>query len=199
MHRAGGEGRGWAPVAIVLTNALLLAACTTGFDKTDSGHLTATPCDPKVTDCTAPAATATAGGSKEAGAVMTPPMDGSVTLGKDASSSPAIDATATGECGSNPTRAACNGCCNSKHGAGADTYSKTFLNCACTTPGTCAQQCAQEACNGVEPTANGPCDTCLGVASSGSCGAMADSACSASADCVAWNACFVASNCDGKP
>lgn len=107
---------------------------------------------------------------------------------------PADPAPTGGACSGEATADACFECCDTKNPGGLDVDGQAFGECACETPGVCAQACGSSYCAGNEPTQ--ACITCLQNATQ--CETAAETACNANAACKAAIACIESSGCDQK-
>ncbi len=107
---------------------------------------------------------------------------------------PADPAPTGGACSGEATADACFQCCDTKNPGGLDVDGQAFGECACETPGVCAQACGSSYCAGQQPTQ--ACATCLQNATQ--CETAAETACNANAACKAAIACIESSGCDQK-
>ena len=106
--------------------------------------------------------------------------------------------TPTGTCSASATQGACFTCCEKANPKALPILDQAFGQCACVSPGACANACSVSFCQGNPPPAGGSCDACLS-ANDPSCGQKADTACLANADCKPLFACDDASGCAAKP
>src|SRR5207248_8144484 len=74
--------------------------------------------------------------------------------------SPAAPAAASGPCGNTKTAIACSTCCENLHPQGNAVWQGAFGDCACASPGVCAEACEQTWCAGGQPIAGDACDAC---------------------------------------
>ncbi len=107
---------------------------------------------------------------------------------------PGDPAPTGGACSAEQTADACFQCCDTKNPGGLDVDGQAFGECACESPGVCAQACGSTYCAGQEP--NQACINCLQNATQ--CETAAETACNASAACKAAVACIEQSGCDQK-
>lgn len=99
-------------------------------------------------------------------------------------------------CAKEATFDACGSCCTQAHQAGATTFTKSLLGCACEGQGAdggtgpCATDCADTACAGKQPDAT--CNKCLqeSVGKDGACLDKVSTDCNADNDCVAEQKCI---------
>lgn len=108
---------------------------------------------------------------------------------------PGDPAPTGGACSNEQTADACFQCCDTKNPGGLDVDGQAFGQCACETPGVCAQACGSSYCAGQEPTQ--ACVTCLQNATQ--CETAAETACNANAACKAALTCIQQSGCEQKP
>jgi hypothetical protein len=108
---------------------------------------------------------------------------------------PAIPGPTNGPCSASASFDACLQCCDQAAPGGFDFESNAFGQCACGSPGVCAQACAGTFCAGGQATA--ACEQCLTAATQ--CNTAAEAACNANASCTAAFTCYDASGCELKP
>lgn len=148
-------------------------------------------------------ATAVSGSNDETDAgKTTSTKDSGTTTSKDSGSTKVYDAgnandaaTSTDDdsgtiddstCAAQTTKAQCEQCCLTVHQEGYQVYNSTLTQCACQSPGTCASDCASEACANQPTTQGDACDTCMtnALSSSGDCYDAVSTACQGDPDCT---------------
>lgn len=107
---------------------------------------------------------------------------------------PSDPAPTGGACSAEATADACFDCCDTKNPGGLEVDGQAFGQCACESPGVCAQACGSSYCAGNQPTQ--ACSTCLQNATQ--CETAAETACNANAACKAAIACIQQSGCAQK-
>jgi hypothetical protein len=73
------------------------------------------------------------------------------------------------------------------HPSGYKVYQQQLNDCACTSPGACATECASELCANQPTTPNDACSTCItnSLSSAGACYQGVANACQGDSDCTA--------------
>lgn len=108
---------------------------------------------------------------------------------------PATPTPGTGQCAGQQTFDTCAQCCDQAFPGGFDVDSQAFGQCACESPGVCAQACAGSFCAGGQATP--ACEQCLSTAAQ--CQQIAETTCNANASCAGAFTCFDSSGCQAKP
>ena len=108
---------------------------------------------------------------------------------------PATPAPANGQCSAQTTFDTCMQCCDQAFPGGFEVDANAFGQCACESPGVCAQACAGSFCAGAAPTA--ACEQCLAGATQ--CNTQAETTCNANASCKGVFTCLDTSGCEAKP
>lgn len=101
----------------------------------------------------------------------------------------------TGQCSAQASSDACFQCCDQASPGGFEVDAQAFGQCACESPGVCAQACAGSFCAGSQATP--ACQQCLATATQ--CNTTAEAACNASASCKGVFSCVDSSGCEQKP
>jgi hypothetical protein len=116
---------------------------------------------------------------------------GPPTGASDGGTNPPTDAGTTA-CGSTGDSQSCMDCCTKGNTNALAPAIQAFGDCACVSPGTCADQCAFDYCIGLQPSDT--CSQCLDGATQ--CQQAGDKACNADATCRPALACERASQCN---
>jgi hypothetical protein len=108
---------------------------------------------------------------------------------------PTTPAPTNGQCAAATSFDACFGCCDQAFPGGFEVDAQAFGQCACESPGVCAQACAGSFCAGGQATP--ACEQCLATATQ--CNTAAETACNANASCKGVFTCVDSSGCEAKP
>jgi hypothetical protein len=108
---------------------------------------------------------------------------------------PTTPAPTTGQCAAQQTFDTCMQCCDQSFPGGFDIDAQAFGQCACVSPGVCAQACAGNFCAGGQATP--ACEQCLAAAVQ--CETVAEQTCNANASCSGAFTCYDSSACEAKP
>lgn len=108
---------------------------------------------------------------------------------------PGTPAPGTGQCSAQASFDACFQCCDQAFPGGFEVDAQAFGQCACESPGVCAQACATSFCAGGQATP--ACEQCLAAATQ--CNTVAETACNANASCQGVFSCVDSSGCEAKP
>jgi hypothetical protein len=108
---------------------------------------------------------------------------------------PATPAPTNGQCSAQTSFDACFQCCDQAFPGGFEVDAQAFGQCACVSPGACAQACAGSFCAGGQATP--ACEQCLAAATQ--CNTVAESSCNANASCQGVFNCVATSGCEQKP
>lgn len=101
-----------------------------------------------------------------------------------------------GQCAAQQTFDTCMQCCDQAFPGGFEVDAQAFGQCACESPGPCAQACAGSFCAGGQATP--ACEQCLAV-NAAQCNTTAEAACNANAACKGVFTCYDTSGCEAKP
>jgi hypothetical protein len=108
---------------------------------------------------------------------------------------PTAPAPTNGQCAAQQTFDTCMQCCDTAFPGGFEVDAQAFGQCACVSPGVCAQACAGSFCAGGQATA--ACEQCLVTATQ--CETVAEQTCNANASCSGVFTCLDSSGCEAKP
>jgi hypothetical protein len=103
-------------------------------------------------------------------------------------------------CAKETTNDACYTCCGKNHPKGNTAWtqaSTAYGGCLCQTPGTCAQECANDFCAGKDAPSGGTCDKCMQTATK--CESDYQAAVGKEPDYAAFDGCVIKADCDKKP
>lgn len=91
-------------------------------------------------------------------------------------------------CAAQTSKGQCEQCCLTVHPSGYDVYHQELVSCACTSPGPCASDCANELCANQPTTPGDACESCINASLTQGTGACYDgisAACQGDTDCTA--------------
>lgn len=174
--------------------ALALAACSSAPpDSPLQGEVNPTPTNKKKNNNTNTTNDDSEGANLNSGATQ----EGDPT--EPGASTPATPTTPApaggGQCGAQQTFDTCMQCCDQAFPGGFEVDANAFGQCACESPGVCAQACAGSFCSGGPATP--ACEQCLAGATQ--CNTAAETTCNANASCKGVFTCLDTSGCEAKP
>jgi hypothetical protein len=174
--------------------AMALAACSSAPpDSPLQGEVNPTPTNKKKNNNSTTKNDDSEGQSLESG--TTQQADPTDPANPSAPATPSTPAPTNGQCSGQQTFDTCMQCCDQAFPGGFEVDANAFGQCACESPGVCAQACAGNFCAGGQATA--ACEQCLNAATQ--CNTAAETTCNANASCKGVFTCLDTSGCEAKP